>query len=173
MARPAERHLSGSVFGPFTAPGRRRYRQDAGWRRHAVHAHRQRRAGVWLQGYRCCSPRGVNKGRLRLPEFVALASTNAARLYGIYPRKGTIAVGADADLAIWNPGREVIIRHELLHDNVDYTPYEGMLVKGWPEITISRGDVVWRDGRLLGTPGRGTFCPWANLRTLVIRSRMP
>jgi dihydropyrimidinase len=102
---------------------------------------------------------GVNKGRLRLPEFVALASTNAARLYGIYPRKGTIAVGADADLAIWNPDREVVIRHELLHDNVDYTPYEGMVVKGWPEITISRGDVVWRDGRLLGTPGRGAFIP--------------
>ncbi len=108
---------------------------------------------------------GVNKGRLRLPEFVALASTNAARLYGIYPRKGSIAIGADADLAIWNPDREVVIRHELLHDNVDYTPYEGMVVKGWPEITISRGDVVFGDGRLVGTPTRRLY-PWASPRTL-------
>jgi len=100
---------------------------------------------------------GVNKGRLKLTEFVALASTNAARLYGIYPRKGTIAIGADADLAIWDPEREVVIRHELLHDNVDYTPYEGMAVRGWPEMTISRGEVVWRDGRLVGAPGRGAF----------------
>jgi dihydropyrimidinase len=100
---------------------------------------------------------GVNKGRLRLPEFVALASTNAARLYGLYPRKGTIAVGSDADLAIWDPDREVVIRHELLHDNVDYTPYEGMTVKGWPEMTISRGEVIWRDGALVGAPGRGQF----------------
>ena len=100
---------------------------------------------------------GVNRGRLGLTEFVALASTNAAKLYGLYPRKGTLAVGSDADLAIWDPNREVVIRHELLHDNVDYTPYEGMSVKGWPEITVSRGEVIWRDGTLLGRPGRGQF----------------
>ena len=102
---------------------------------------------------------GVVKGRLKLPEFVAIASTNAARIYGLYPRKGTIAIGSDADLAIWDPEREVVITHALMHDNVDYTPYEGMTVTGWPEITISRGEVVWRDNKLEGKPGRGAFLP--------------
>ena len=86
-----------------------------------------------------------------------LASTNAAKIYGLYPRKGTIAVGADADIAIWDPEREVTISHELLHDNLDYTPYEGMVVRGWPIITLSRGEIVWRDGEVRGVPGRGRF----------------
>ncbi len=116
---------------------------------------------------------GVNGGRLGLTEFVALASTNAAKIYGLYPRKGTIAVGSDADLAIWHPDREVVIRHELLHDNVDYTPYEGMKVKGWPEITISRGEVVWRDGALVGRPGRGHYLPAATPNPPAIKKRVP
>jgi len=100
---------------------------------------------------------GVSKGRIDLPTFVALAATNAAKLYGLYPRKGTIAVGSDADLAIWNKDREVVITNEILHHNCDYTPYEGMRVRGWPEVVISRGEVVVEEGKLLAQPGRGQF----------------
>jgi len=100
---------------------------------------------------------GVSKGRIDLPTFVALAATNAAKLYGLYPRKGTIAVGSDADLAIWNKDREVVITNEILHHNCDYTPYEGMQVRGWPEVVISRGEVVVEEGKLLAQPGRGQF----------------
>ncbi len=115
---------------------------------------------------------GVNAGRIGLTEFVALASTNAAKLYGLYPGKGTIAVGSDADLAIWDPDREVVIRHELLHDNVDYTPYEGMSVKGWPEITMLRGEVIWRDGEFCGRPGSGRYLPAAIPNPPAIRKRV-
>lgn len=102
---------------------------------------------------------GVMGGRIHITRFVALTATNPARIYGLYPRKGTIAVGADADLALWDPQREVTIRNELLHHDVDYTPYEGMKVQGWPVMTLSRGEAVWRDGEFLGTPGRGQFLP--------------
>ncbi len=100
---------------------------------------------------------GVGKGRLNLNRFVALTATNAARLYGVYPRKGTIAVGGDADLALWDPGRTVTIRHADLHDNMDYSPYEGMEVTGWPVTTISRGEVVVREAEPVCEPGRGRF----------------
>jgi dihydropyrimidinase len=100
---------------------------------------------------------GVNEGRIDLCQFVALAATNAAKMYGLYPRKGSIAIGADADLAIWDPDREVTIANDLLHHNVDYTPYEGARVRGWPVTTISRGEIVWADGAFAATSGRGEF----------------
>lgn len=100
---------------------------------------------------------GVGKGRISLNAFVALTSTNPARMYGLYPRKGTIAVGSDADLVIWDEEREVTIQNALLHHAVDYTPYEGMRVKGWPALTLSRGEVVWQDGEFRGRAGRGEF----------------
>jgi len=100
---------------------------------------------------------GVGKGRLTLNEFVALTSTNPAKIYGIHPRKGTIAVGSDADLAIWDPKWERKISHEFLHDNVDYTPYEGRVVTGWPRTVISRGRVVVEDETLKADRGSGTF----------------
>jgi dihydropyrimidinase len=100
---------------------------------------------------------GVGKGRIDLNSFVRVTATNAARIYGLYPRKGTIAVGSDADIAIWDPEREVTIRKSMLHDRMDFTPYEGFAVKGWPEITLSRGEAVWRDGEPCGKPGRGRF----------------
>ena len=100
---------------------------------------------------------GVSKGRIDLTTFVALAATNAAKLYGLYPRKGTIAVGSDADLAIWNPERETVITNGLLHHNCDYTPYEGMSVRGWPELVMSRGEVIVEEGKLLAEPGQGQF----------------
>jgi len=81
----------------------------------------------------------------------------AARLYGLFPRKGTIAIGADADLAIWNPERTVRVTWDRLHDNVGYTPYEGREITGWPEIVVSRGRVVVEDGDLNAERGSGDF----------------
>ncbi len=100
---------------------------------------------------------GVGKGRISLNDFVALTSTNAAKIYGMHPRKGTIAIGSDADIAIWDPDREVNVSYDLLHDNVGYTPYEGMQLKGWPETVISAGRVAVSDGELHVEPGSGTF----------------
>ncbi|RAI41249.1 dihydropyrimidinase [Rhodoplanes roseus] len=100
---------------------------------------------------------GVVKGRIDLPRFVALTATNNAKLYGLHPRKGTIAVGSDADLVLWDPERRVTITNALLHHNVDYTPYEGLEVQGWPETVISRGEILVERGELKGSPGRGRF----------------
>ncbi len=100
---------------------------------------------------------GVGKGRLSLNRFVELTATAPARIYGLYPRKGTIAIGSDADLAIWNSEKQVTIRNEKLHHRVDYTPYEGRTVHGWPETVISRGEIVVNGERLLGAAGRGEF----------------
>lgn len=104
---------------------------------------------------------GVMEGRIDITRFVELTATNPARIYGLYPRKGTIAVGADADIALWDAEREVTISNARLHHGVDYTPYEGIRVKGWPVTTLSRGQVVWRDGEFLGRPGQGRFLPCA------------
>jgi dihydropyrimidinase len=100
---------------------------------------------------------GVRKGRVSLTEFVALTSTNHAKMYGLHPRKGTIAIGSDADIAIWDPEREVPISFEMLHDNAGYTPYEGRTVTGWPVMVINRGRVVIEDGELRAERGSGSF----------------
>ena len=100
---------------------------------------------------------GVQKGRISLTQFVALTATNPAKLYGLYPTKGSLAVGSDADITIWNPGLEVTISNNMLHHDVDYTPYEGMTVNGWPEITLSRGEPVWQNGKPIVAKGRGQF----------------
>lgn len=100
---------------------------------------------------------GVMAGRLSLQEFVALTSTNHASMYGLTGRKGTIAVGADADLGIWNPNREVTVTASMLHDNTGYTPYEGRKLKGWPEIVISRGRTVVENNTLNAERGSGQF----------------
>ncbi|ABE36644.1 dihydropyrimidinase [Paraburkholderia xenovorans LB400] len=100
---------------------------------------------------------GVRTGRITAQSFVALTSTNAAKLYGLYPRKGSIAIGADADLVIWNEGGEYPVENTRLHHNVDYTPYEGMRLTAWPAITLSRGDIVWDGDRPCGETGRGKF----------------
>jgi dihydropyrimidinase len=100
---------------------------------------------------------GVGKGRIDIARFVALTATNPARTYGLYPRKGTIAVGSDADIAIWDAGRDVTITNDMLHHNVDYTPYEGMTVRGWPETVLSRGEIIVRDGDVVCNEGRGLF----------------
>ena len=102
---------------------------------------------------------GVMEGRIDLTTFVALTATNPARIYGLYPRKGTLAIGADADIAIWDPEKVATVTNADLHHNVDFTPYEGISVTGWPIVTLSRGEVVYRDGRVTALPGRGAFLP--------------
>ncbi len=95
--------------------------------------------------------------RLSLNEFVDVTTTTPSKLYGLYPKKGVIAVGSDADLAIWDPEKRVTIRNDMLHHAVDHTPYEGHTVKGWPVVTISRGEVIYSDGEVRAEPGRGRF----------------
>ena len=104
---------------------------------------------------------GVGQGRLDLNAFVALTATNHAKLYGLYPKKGTIAVGSDADIAIWDPERDTVITAGILHDNVGYTPYEGRRLRGWPVTVLSRGRIVIEDGRLVAPRGSGQFLPCA------------
>jgi len=102
---------------------------------------------------------GVSRGRITLQQFVALTATNPARIYGLSGRKGSVAIGADADIALWDPSRERTIRNADLHHAVDYTPYEGMVVKGWPVHVISRGAFVMRGGAPVDRRGHGRFLP--------------
>lgn len=100
---------------------------------------------------------GVSKGRLTLNEFAAVTSTQPAKLFGMYPKKGVLAVGSDADLVLMNPDMEVTISRNILHENVDYTPYEGLRVKGWPVMTMIRGQIVIENERLQVPVGFGRF----------------
>ena len=100
---------------------------------------------------------GVSKGRISAERFVALTATNPAQLYGLAPQKGSIVVGGDADLTLWDPHREVTISQELLHHGADYTPWEGFAVVGWPVRTILRGRTIMEEGEVVGDPGFGTY----------------
>jgi dihydropyrimidinase len=100
---------------------------------------------------------GVAKGRIDLNHFVRLVATNPAKLFGLYPRKGSIAIGADADLVLWDAARQVTLTNALMQQAIDYTPYEGMQVTGWPVATVLRGRVAMRDGHVQAEPGSGRF----------------
>ena len=100
---------------------------------------------------------GVARGRISLQRFVELTSSNAARLMGLYPRKGAIAAGSDADIALIDPNVSKTISLSELHADSDYSIWEGWPVRGWPITTILRGSVVVEDGRLLGNPQHGQF----------------
>ncbi len=99
---------------------------------------------------------GVMKGRIDINRFVAVTSTNHAKLYGLYPQKGTIAVGSDADLALWDPEKRVTLTNDLLQHGADYTPYEGLELTGWPVRLMIRGKTVVDDGALV-EEGRGRY----------------
>jgi dihydropyrimidinase len=101
--------------------------------------------------------KGVVEGRITINEFVALTSTNHAKMYGLYPQKGAIGVGFDADIVLWDPNRRETIRQAIMHHGADYTPYEGMAVTGWPVMTLLRGEVVAEDGKVVGAKGAGRF----------------
>ncbi len=100
---------------------------------------------------------GVIGERISIQEFVALTATNHATMYGLSGRKGTIEVGADADIGIWNQDRKITVTASMLHDNVGYTPYEGRELTGWPEIVISRGRIVVENNALNAERGSGQF----------------
>ncbi|MDH3350393.1 MAG: dihydropyrimidinase [Gammaproteobacteria bacterium] len=100
---------------------------------------------------------GVNTGRLTMNEFVRVTSTNAAQIFNIYPRKGSISVGADADIVVWDPAATKTISAKTHHQNVDYNIFEGMTVTGCASHTVSRGNVVYRDGELNVERGAGRY----------------
>ena len=104
---------------------------------------------------------GVMKKRIDLPRFAAVTATNHAKTYGLGARKGSIAVGMDADIVLWDPAITRRIAHADLHDGSDYTPYEGIEVTGWPVLTMLRGEVVVEAGKLTARKGCGTFLPRA------------
>jgi dihydropyrimidinase len=99
----------------------------------------------------------VSKGRLGLEKFVELTATAPAKIYNLHPRKGSIAIGADADIAIWDPSREVTLSDGMMHDLTGYTPYAGRKLRGWPVTVLSRGRVVVADGKRMANPGSGKF----------------
>jgi len=99
----------------------------------------------------------VSKGRLGLEKFVELTATAPAKIYNLHPRKGSIAIGADADIAIWDPSLEVTLSDAMMHDLTGYTPYAGRTLRGWPVTVLSRGRVVVADGKRMASPGSGRF----------------
>lgn len=102
---------------------------------------------------------GVRKKRISVERLVELVATNPARIAGLAPRKGAIAPGADADVVIFDPERRRVVRAADMHSACDYDPFEGWEVIGWPELVLSRGDIVFADGTVRGEPGRGRFVP--------------
>ena len=100
---------------------------------------------------------GVRTGRLSLHRFVSLTSSGPARLFGLYPRKGSIAVGSDADLLVLDPELRRTVDGSAMQSRAGYSAYDGREVSGWPRFTISRGDVVLEDGQVLARPGRGQW----------------
>ena len=100
---------------------------------------------------------GVRTGRLTPSEFVAATSTNAARIFNIYPKKGAIKPGADADIVIWDPDKSHTISAKTHHQNIDFNIYEGMTLTGQAAVTLSRGKVLWKDGKLTPEKGWGRY----------------
>ncbi len=100
---------------------------------------------------------GVAASRLTLERFVDVVATCPARLFGLYPRKGTVAVGSDADLVVFDPAGETLVSAATHHMRVDYNPYEGRRLRGAIDVVLSRGEVVVDHGRFVGAPGRGRY----------------
>ena len=100
---------------------------------------------------------GVREGKLSENQFVAVLSTNQARIYGAYPKKGTLSPGADADIVLWDPDLSTTATVDNRHGNVDYTPYEGRTFTGGPAAVYVRGNLVYKDGEVVGERGSGRF----------------
>jgi dihydropyrimidinase len=122
---------------------------------------------------------GVNTGRLTMNEFVRVTSANAAQIFNIYPRKGSVSVGADADLVVWDPEASKTISAKTHHQNVDVNIFEGMTVKGCPSYTISNGKVVYANGELRVEKGAGTYvnrppyAPYYDAVKKQVRAKVP
>jgi dihydropyrimidinase len=112
---------------------------------------------------------GVGKGRISLEEMVAVTSTNAAKIFGMYPRKGVIAVGSDADIVIWDPLKKKILNDKDQLSKAGYSTYAGTEVTGLPITTIRRGEIVWDNGKILAKPGSGQFIPGAPFQRPTLR----
>ena len=108
---------------------------------------------------------GVNKGFISVVRLAQVLCENPARIFGLYPKKGTLAVGSDADIVVYDPCREVTITPENQHSNVGYTLYEGRKVLGWPELSFQRGQPVLENGEIVRAPGSGQFLPTLETRT--------
>jgi len=106
---------------------------------------------------------GVGAGHIDLNRFVELVATAPAKMFGLYPRKGTIAPGSDADIVVFDPRVERTISASTHHMRVDYSAYEGRKVRGVPQVVIQRGNVLVQDGEFLGAPGQGKFLPRSRL----------
>jgi dihydropyrimidinase len=121
---------------------------------------RSRNAGNYLQDQLpLLYSEGVRKGRITLEQMVGMTSTRPAKIFGMYPRKGVIAVGSDGDIAIWDPNLTKPIRDEDVLSNGKFSIFNGWVVTGWPVTTIRRGEVVWENGKILGQPGSGRMVP--------------
>jgi len=101
----------------------------------------------------------VSDSRFDVNRFVAWTSTEPAKIYGLHPRKGSIAIGSDADIAIWDPVRKVTFDDQTVKDRTGYTPWTGRTVKGWPVMVLRRGEVLVENGELKAAPGSGRFLP--------------
>lgn len=102
---------------------------------------------------------GVKKGRITLHEMVQVTATNPAKHFGLYPRKGTLAIGSDADIVLIDPQKHVRLTADKLHTRIDYSVYDHIVTEGYPVLTLSRGRVVMRDGSFVGKKGAGEFLP--------------
>jgi dihydropyrimidinase len=100
---------------------------------------------------------GVTTGRLTKEEFVAVTSANIARILNVYPRKGAVAVGSDADLVVWDPAASKTISAKRQFSRIDYNVFEGFDCTGGPAVTLSRGRIAWKDGNLRAEPGDGHY----------------
>lgn len=100
---------------------------------------------------------GVNRGILSLNRFVDLVATAPAKTFGLFPQKGTIAIGSDADLVLWDPTAELTLSPSVLHQNVDYTMYDGMSIRGIPDTVILRGEIIVEQRQFVGKIGGGRF----------------
>ncbi len=101
----------------------------------------------------------VSRQRGGLSRFVALTATEPAKIYNLHPRKGSIAIGCDADVAIWDPQKKVTLTDAMMHDRTGYTPFAGTTVTGWPETVLRRGALVVQNGQRLAAAGSGEFLP--------------